>query len=413
MRLQKITNASARYIAQFYAQRAGLASESYERQHAALMADCFGWADFWSVALARLGFEAQEVVANVAPMQRRWALEHGLAFDESSGALEITAAQVKAFRPDLLFVDDHHGFPAPFLRQLRRECPSIRLILGWCGAPYDDPAILREYDLVLSCIPELVQQFREDGHAAHHLNHAFEPRILERIENAPRPSVDFAFIGSIVKRPQFHTQRERLLLDLLAETNLQVWAEIHRPSRRERAGALLRRTAYDAVRSAEGLGLPRPLLGVMPGVRKVARWEARPALPQAVDERLHTRVHPPIFGVAMFQQLHDSKVALNTHIDISPLSASNMRLFEATGVGTCLLTDWKANQSELFEPDVEMISYRSSEECIEKVRYLLDHDEERRQIALAGQRRTLACHTFAQRAEQLDALVRNALGGKA
>ncbi|HYG80937.1 MAG TPA: glycosyltransferase, partial [Pyrinomonadaceae bacterium] len=105
----------------------------------------------------------------------------------------------------------------------------------------------------------------------------------------------------------------------------------------------------------------------------------------------------------------ESRVVLNTHIDISTTSASNMRLFEVTGVGSCLLTDWKPNIGDLFEPDSEVITYRGAEECIEKVDYLLSHESERRAIAAAGQRRTLRDHTLARRAEQLDAIIRAAL----
>lgn len=413
MRLQRITKVPTLYLRQFYRERPGLASESYDGQHAALMADCFGWADFWSAALAKLGYETLETVANVEPMQKRWAKDRGLSFGESDWMEETVAAQVRAFQPDVLFVVDHHCFSAPFVRRLKSECPSIRLVVGWCGTPYYDTAVFREWDIVLSCIPELVERFRQGGHMAHHLNHAFEPRILERLDLGTEPTADFVFIGSVIRQEQFHTQRERLLLKLLRKTDLRLWTESYSPSWAERGSALLRRSAYDAVRSAQAIRGFGALLRAAPVLGRVARWETRPALPQGTDRLVAGRARPPLFGIKMLQQLRDSKVVLNTHIDISPRSASNMRMFEATGVGACLLTDWKPNQSELFEPDVEVLSYRSPEECIEKVRYLLEHEDERRRVALAGQRRTLRCHTFAQRAEQLDALIRGALGIKA
>jgi len=128
-----------------------------------------------------------------------------------------------------------------------------------------------------------------------------------------------------------------------------------------------------------------------------------------VDHDVRLRSNPPLFGLNMFQQLHDSRVALNTHIDISTFNASNMRLFEATGVGTCLLTDWKSNLSGLFELDSEVVAYRDEDECVEKVEYLLGHDSERRSIAAAGQRRTLRDHSFAHRAAQLDGVILEAL----
>ena len=405
MRLQKLTTHRENYVRRFYAKHPGLASESYDTQYAALMADCYGWADFWSLALNKLGYEAKEIIADVEPMQKRWASENGVGYSENGWLLEITTAQVKAFRPDVLFVDDYTIFTAAYLRQLRSECPSVGLILGWCGAPYSDPSVFREYDIVLSCVPELVQHFRDSGHRCYHLHHAFEPRILAGINAEAPPDADFAFIGSIVKLDDFHNERERLLTELVKKTNLQIWSDLYRPTPRLRRSVGMRRYAHDLVQLAQRVGVPQTLLSAMPLVRKVNRWKSRPGFPQYFNDRIIRRAHEPLFGLAMFQQLHNSKVALNTHIDISPLSASNMRLFEATGVGTCLLTDWKVNLPELFEPDVEVVTYRSSEECIEKVRYLLEHEDERKSIATAGQRRTLRDHTFAQRAEALSDLI--------
>jgi spore maturation protein CgeB len=82
-----------------------------------------------------------------------------------------------------------------------------------------------------------------------------------------------------------------------------------------------------------------------------------------------------------------------------------MRLFEATGMGSCLVTDWKTNLKNLFQPEIEVVTYKSSEECIEKVHYLLDHDKERRAIATAGQKRTLRDHTILVRVKQIDDLI--------
>jgi spore maturation protein CgeB len=140
-------------------------------------------------------------------------------------------------------------------------------------------------------------------------------------------------------------------------------------------------------------------------VWRAADFASRPAPAPLVDEAVARRASPPLFGLAMFQQLRESRVALNTHIDISSENASNMRLFEATGVGACLLTDWKSNLSRLFEPEAEVVTYRSTEECVERVKYLLGHERERRAIAAAGQQRTLRDHTFARRAEHLDGIM--------
>jgi len=124
---------------------------------------------------------------------------------------------------------------------------------------------------------------------------------------------------------------------------------------------------------------------------------------------LHDRFHKPVFGLRYYEVLARSKVAFNSHIDCAEQYAGNMRLFEATGAGACLVTDRKHNLPEMFEPDVEVVTYGSVEECAEKVRYLLEHDSEREAIGAAGQRRVLRDHTFEKRAQSLDALIRQAL----
>ena len=410
MRVQRINIYYPEYVQQFYSRRPDLGAQSYADQHRALMNDCILWSNSWSVALGELGYESEEVVANIEPMQKRWASEQGVEYDESQWLFQIVLAQIKKFQPDILFVTDYSTFSAAFIRQIRSEVPSIRLVLGWCGAPYRDGTIFNEYDLVLCCIPELVEHFRSQGHTAYHLNHSFSPAVLDRIDVNSEPNVDFGFMGSIVKREQFHNQREKLLLELIELTDLQLWTDIPRITSRDRRAVAARQLAYDAVSAVQRLGVPQSVLAATPLVQKVTNWRQRPDLSPPMDPRLAERAQRPLFGVEMFQQLHDTKVALNSHIDISPVSASNIRLFEATGVGSCLLTDNKSNLATLFEPDTEVVAYDSAAECAEKVRYLLEHEAERRAIAAAGQRRTLRDHTFRQRAGELDQIIRRRIG---
>lgn len=402
MRLLKIGVYYKTYLEQFYARRPGLAADSYAAQHAALIGDCFGSSDFWTRALAGLGYETRDLVVNAEPLQRAWASERGLAFDESGRLFEIAAAQVRDFKPDVLLVADYSTVTAAHLRHLKEVCPSIRLVLGWCGAPYDDGAVFRECDVVLSCVPELVAHFREAGHRSRHVNHAFEPRVLEKLGPPPAQTsaqaADFVFIGSVFKADRFHVAREKLLARLVEETGLQIWSGAASQSARARGAG------------APSLSSPRSLASAARrAARRLLGAGASPQSQADVDARVVGRARPPLFGLEMFRQLRAGRVALNTHIDISTHSASNMRLFEATGVGTCLLTDSKENLGELFEPDAEVVAYRDADECVEKVKYLLEHESRRSDIAAAGQRRTLREHTFESRAALIDAVVREEL----
>lgn len=407
LRLQRITTNYPGYLRQFYQSRPELSSQTYSTQHAALMRDGAGWADFWSIALGKLGYETDEVVSNAEALQKAWARERGLSYNENNWLFEITTAQVKAFRPEVLFVNDYVTYSAAYLRQLKSECPSIRIVLGWCGAPYGDASVFSEYDIVLSSVPELVKTFLAQGHRSEHINHAFHPGILERVRQK-EANVDFGFIGTIAKKSEFHNSRESLILKLLKSTPLKIWIDTRSPSWQERSKVLIRQWAFDAVQAANRAGVSNSTLEALPIAAKVRHWKARPALPPKLDVRILKTANSALFGLEMFQQLQRTRVSLNTHIDISSTHASNMRLYEATGVGSCLLTDARSNLRELFEPDVEVVDYRSAEECVEKVKYLLEHEDERKKIAEAGQRRTLRDHSFDNRAVQLDQIIKRA-----
>ncbi|MEJ7848042.1 MAG: glycosyltransferase [Pyrinomonadaceae bacterium] len=409
MRLLKLGIYHPAYLLNFYGQRPELKSRNYTGQHRALIEDRYGSSDFWTRALTKLNYETADIIANANVLQVRWAGENDVKFSGNDWLFEIAAAQIKKFRPDILLVADYSTFTADFLKTIRRECPSIRLILGWCGAPYNDLSVIREWDIALSCVPEMVADFRSNGLRGYHLNHAFEPRILDQLNVKPEPDTDFAFIGSILRRNQFHLERERLLLDLVKRTNLQIWSEIDRPSLKQRGNMFGRRKAYDIVAAAREAGLSERTLKALPVVRKIGRWNSPPGREQFIDKQIANRTRPPVFGIEMFQQLRNTRVVFNNHIDISPVSASNMRLFETTGTGSCLLTDWKKNLPELFEPDKEVLTYRSAEECVEKLNYILEHEDERRSIAAAGQRRTLREHNFDSRAVQIDDIIRESL----
>ncbi len=87
-------------------------------------------------------------------------------------------------------------------------------------------------------------------------------------------------------------------------------------------------------------------------------------------------------------------------------------MFQATGVGTCLVTERGSNLADLFEPDTEVVTYDSVDECVEKVNYLLEHDEERKVIAENGRRRTLRDHSARGRHAEIDSIIQLALASR-
>jgi len=235
-------------------------------------------------------------------------------------------------------------------------------------------------DLVLSCAQESVEQLQHSGYPAKQLHHGFDPRVLERLSHREK-RFNFSFIGQLVRSSQFHLQREQLLKRLAVQSGITLFTSSADYGWTDDVKSLLMATAYDAVRILRAAGLSDEAVSALPVIRKAAHWSARPVRP--VDPLLKPFMKPAVFGLEMLQVLSDSIMTLNCHADSSPRFASNMRLFETTGVGTCMITDWKDNLSELFIPDTEVVTYKSADECIEKVAWLLNHPAERAAIAAA------------------------------
>jgi len=415
VRLLRVSTAYEAYLDQIFAENSelsslNLAQLNYRSAKLKLDYDGFGWADFWEHALKPLGYEVQELVANAAPLQDLWAQEAGIQIDHLRGAeraIRIVEEQIRAFRPEIIFFSDFNLFPLSWLKELRKKFPNIKLMLAWCGSPYSDYSLLAPFDMVLSNVPELVSVFKNSGLRAEHLNHAFDPRILDRIDLKSPPQIELSFLGQISRQSGYHLKREQILKALLKEVPIEIFTPIPPTGTRDLFKQGLRLGAYFGFRALQKAGVPKSWLESIPKAGKFARLKSPP--PALLDRSLRSCIKPGIFGLKMFQTLRNSAATLNTHIDASSHSASNMRLYEATGVGTCLITDWKENLHQLFDPELEIVSYRNIDECLEKVRWLSQNPIERKKIAEAGQKRCLKDHTMSHRALILDQIIQTEL----
>ncbi|MGZ9585255.1 CgeB family protein [Paenibacillus marinisediminis] len=82
-------------------------------------------------------------------------------------------------------------------------------------------------------------------------------------------------------------------------------------------------------------------------------------------------------------------------------ASPNPRTFEIMGCGTLQLTDVRSDLTRFYTPGVEIETYSSPEEMLQKIEHYLKHEEARREIALRGLARTLREHTYAHRLHQL------------
>ena len=393
MKILRISTAYPEYIDYFYRKNPTLTSASYHQQRTALEYDSFAWSNFWAKPMATHGYEMEEILVSSPFMQKAWWAEmfpqKHLPPDFDTIAIE----QIKKFQPDILWFDDHS---APLLQKIKQEVKSIKLVLGWMGSAIPTQNAVEHIHCIISCAPETVEKLRAQGHNCEHMDHGFAPEILARL-NPSKTSLDLIFIGQIIKATQFHEQRGKLLELLGEQLHLIIYSSLTNLERSHEAKIFLKKAAHLAYQ------LTKPI-----GMENIFERFSQKAVSQR-NKKLEKFLRQPVFGLDMYQAISDAKVVLNIHADSSYAYASNMRLFETTGVGSCLLTDWKNNLPKLFDTNQELVSFSSAEECIEKAKFLLEHQKEREKIARAGQAKTLAKHTILHRSNILHEIIQKNL----
>ncbi len=401
MRIVKIASYYNAALEYYYTRFPEVKNLSYGQQLSHLLSFGLGWADFYSRALRQLGWEAYEIIANARPLQTTWARENNFQGNET----EIVMEQIRRLRPDIVWFQDSINFHPDFFESVR-SLPGVKLMIGNSCAPYSQDNLrgFRKFDFITTCSPKFVKEFSGLGLRTLLLYQAFDPDILTKIPTGQK-KFDLIFIGSLIIGREYHNQRIDFLRNLLATgVNVRIHANIvgSRPQ-----DIVKKQVLYLTRAVINSLGL-RSLVKNTLWYRKSLALNEFPPM-KFLGQRLSRQIKPPVFGMDMFQTLAQAKICINQHIKAAGEYAANMRMFETTGVGTILLTDNKKNISDLFIPDQEIVVYNNFNEAAEKIQYLLDNPDKARQIALAGQRRTLQDHTYLNRAKQLIQEIQNYL----
>lgn len=366
MRILIVNTDHPGFLDALYARHPGLRERPYREQMRVRMESLFGVADYYSRNLVRLGHQAWDVHANNPWMQAAWAREQGLdpgPLQEGRWRLRrgllpwfsralrrdrlqaVLSAQIAHLRPDVILNQDMAAIPPSALRRDRGDC----LLVGQhpCLATLPPPDRLREYDLLVSSMPSAVERFRSLGIPARLSRLGFEPGVLDGLEkDAGEHPVTFVGGLSALHRGRiaFLEALSRLVPDL------RIWA---------------------------------------PDLRALRR-----------DSPLRRCYRGPAWGREALRILRASRITLNRHEDAAA-HANNLRLYEATGAGALLLTDWTPDLHALFEPGREVAAYRNVEEAARLIRHYLDREDRRAAVARAGQERTLREHTYLDRMREL------------
>lgn len=434
-RIVRIAGANYQHpVTLFYNKNPELKNAPFAVQQNAFFQKAYVYSDSFSRAMRSLGHEVHEIVGDVEIMQKAWAKENGVEYDPAKWQTDIICAQLRSFKPDVVYLQGLGVLPYQILKGLKKEMPFIKLIVQYTCFP-GAFSELKDVDVLFAGTPTMVKQFKGYGLNPYLLYHSFDDNILNKIDieldGSNKVAYDFIFAGTAVYGYcKGHHTRYSMLLQLIGKTNIELWINdlwVDKPT-------LIKdlKTPADYAKAFIIKLLQFVNTGTLKkisGSKALPPWQISRRASQVINsviankellnnsdfflkaltDMFPERCHKPVFGIDMYRLLHETKIVFNRHTDEAIDSVGNMRMFEATGVGTCLLTDTGRNMPDLFDEGSEVVTYSGIDECIDKAKYLLLHEDVRRGIAEAGQKRTLKDHTTLNRCRQVDEVLQQKL----
>lgn len=370
-RLLEITAQYDQYLRQFYSMHKDVDEWSYDELYCTLVEDAFAESDFIHRELNKMGIESKAIFWNNRNLQRKWK-----GFKNNMSYFDILLAQIKDFRPDVIVISDLGQFSREEIKIIK-ECqkPKTVKLAAYYFTELNDVFWERVplYDQIYTGSKAFVNAMKDSGLPAYLLRHAFEPSILEYVPEEERKN-KICFLGSVYIGEDMHSNRVQMFCELTKE-----------------------KIDYDFYGNISG-ALQESISG------KDDR-EIMDIATQITENR-----KPGVFGIEYYKVMGQYNICLNLHAACAGShGAGNMRMFEATGIGTCLLTDSRDENAELFDIDKEIVVYESYEDMLQKAKWLIDHPQKGGEIALAGQKRTLKDHTYRNKAEHLNEYVQKLL----
>ena len=307
-------------------------------------------------------YHCEEIITNDWILQKKWASEHGLSPHLSLD--DIFLEQIKYYKP-IIFVDNSSYFMSHNAEEFKQKYNVSKVIAwdGYTGSQFKQQT--KGVDLIITCVEYIKNIYKDLGFESKLLPFGFDNRVFEQLKSSLTIQNRLCFTGSI--SDNVHKERKELLLTILKNKI--------------------------------------PLELYISNIGNKNTWLSRAQIRAFKDFRLkdfkdyytlQSHNLGGVYGIEMYRTIGQNAIQLNSHGDGS-LQAGNMRLYEATGMGTLLLTDWKSNLPDLFVPEKEIITYKNKAEAIDKINYYLKNTNEAKEIALNGQKRTFAQYSTQSR----------------
>ncbi len=360
-----------RYLDEFYTRNPEVAGLSFDDQTEELIRDGFSGIHMFAPYMRDHGYDSRLLIANNIRLQQKWIEESGAQFSGSPRLWDIVVKQVEYYKPDVLYLSDPITFDTKFLNALSYR-PS--LVIGWRAADIPEQTDWSGFDIILSGLAGIREAaLRMGAKQAISFVPGFPEWTLDYLQDQ-LPMYDLVFAGS--------------------------WTT----DQHEKRNAYLNHMAQLSLSGEGGFSASYYLSGeIAPGN-------------YASNINLGPR-----FGIGMMRALKTGKMIFDARGNIRNFPSSlkgvsqiedlarnetmNMRIFEATGAGCLLIAEHYDNLEQYFEPGREIITFKTPEELIDKIRYFKANPAELEEIARRGQERCLRDYSMSKRSEEFHKII--------
>jgi len=300
------------------------------------------FSDFYTFYLNKHGWEAEEFFITDSYLQKTAEELYGKKINflktqdklkdlihpvKGRRKLNVISDYIEHYKPDVILVREQTGIPS----ELWKYSSKHSLIVSRLAAPMPYKWAPSDFDLILTST-EVYKNFFEINNVRSIINdNGFDVRILQELLQSTK-KYDATFVGGIGNR--FWKKRTNLIEAISEMDNFKWWG-------------------YNG--------------DVYPKEHQITKkWQGITS------------------GIDMLQIYKDSKIVLNDYGEVAHGEGVNQRIFEVMGVGTLLLTRESETLTKKYPQNI-FVTFTDIEDCKNKIRYYLENENEREDIARRGQ----------------------------
>ena len=342
----------------------------------------------WPYYLPKRNFQIENFIVNDYFLQKHWCKSNGINIkNKTNWYFDIIVEQINFYKPDILFLSSEALLSGSQVKFLKNNFSFIRKIILWTGVlnSLNNNDLIKNVDEVFTSSKNIYDKLKLVK-KVQLIYFAFDKSILKHIKDVKKKH-EIIFLGNIFLERELHGIRSEILNYLAKNHKIDFFSNLKNYSFKN----FFKNFVYKLFKLSE---------------YKNFNFFKEINFYNNLYKLKKINLSNNLYGLKQFEKLNQYWMILNTHANNINYS-SNIRLFEATGVGSCLFTENSENISDLFEVNEEIITYENKEDLNEKINYFKRNTSELEKIGKNAQKKVLKKHIFEERILEFESKIKN------